>query len=516
MNRLFYDPLGGPSGAGGNGEIPKADLDTLKDIALERKIHFFGNVLNLDSTNFIKGYLECLKDNYRGHLSPSPGLRWVKASERLPEKCNDVIIRVIGKPVEVAVGCVADSEEEWAVDGCSWFYYDTEWLDESPSLPGEQDLKADNLVWLEDKLQERIESLQAKQASDQADALQKVEMGGGLFYLHQVLNWIDDYYAQGPASVRAQASPLDQQPQTQPAGEMRWRDVNKEPPPEGGRYWCYCEEINSLGMSHFQWNCSYSPTEKTFSDNLQTIKVTHWMPLADVPSRPSAQTDPQDQDGSASYKKWLDQPGMERGEQVEGKGKPRVKCICDEEIGDCKGDCQYPDCQPPSVEADQQVPRQSIGDVCGNIPVSEAFKIAKWADAEMESLVQSVENWEGKYHKAEIEIECLKADAEAYKKAAALMGEEVNTLRSSGQIALSEYKRDMEIVKGERDGLKVERDEYKKGLEDLNTELDDIWNTPAISSKVADWVIKRICYAQQKTLATLNKFTNNTKDSNHG
>lgn len=62
-----------------------------------------------------------------------------------------------------------------------------------------------------------------------------------------------------------------------------WIPVSS-PPKEGGRYWCYCEEVGCLGTSYFQWNCSYNPSDGCFSDNCNYIKVTHWMPLPTAPT----------------------------------------------------------------------------------------------------------------------------------------------------------------------------------------------------------------------------------------
>lgn len=57
----------------------------------------------------------------------------------------------------------------------------------------------------------------------------------------------------------------------------KWIPVSERLPEEGGRYWCYVEEQNSLGKSHYQWNCSWNGD--VWSDNALTGRVTHWMPL---------------------------------------------------------------------------------------------------------------------------------------------------------------------------------------------------------------------------------------------
>ncbi|MCJ7051599.1 DUF551 domain-containing protein [Klebsiella variicola subsp. variicola] len=61
----------------------------------------------------------------------------------------------------------------------------------------------------------------------------------------------------------------------------KWIPVSERMPEEGGRYWCYVEEQNSLGKSHYQWNCSWNGD--VWSDKALTGRVTHWMPLPASP-----------------------------------------------------------------------------------------------------------------------------------------------------------------------------------------------------------------------------------------
>lgn len=61
----------------------------------------------------------------------------------------------------------------------------------------------------------------------------------------------------------------------------KWIPVSERMPEEGGRYWCYVEEQNSLGKSHYQWNCSWNGD--VWSDKALTGLVTHWMPLPAAP-----------------------------------------------------------------------------------------------------------------------------------------------------------------------------------------------------------------------------------------
>jgi len=70
--------------------------------------------------------------------------------------------------------------------------------------------------------------------------------------------------------------------------EDKWISVEEELPEDGGRYWCYVEHQTDLGLSHFQWNCSYNETTKTFSDRylIDGERVTHWQPLPSSPLPP--------------------------------------------------------------------------------------------------------------------------------------------------------------------------------------------------------------------------------------
>ncbi len=62
-----------------------------------------------------------------------------------------------------------------------------------------------------------------------------------------------------------------------------WKNAIATPPKEGGRYWCLVEEITELGVSHFQWNCSYHKIEKRWSDDKKDCNVIYWTELAPMP-----------------------------------------------------------------------------------------------------------------------------------------------------------------------------------------------------------------------------------------
>jgi hypothetical protein len=70
-------------------------------------------------------------------------------------------------------------------------------------------------------------------------------------------------------------------PYTEPIKKEIWNDAKTNPPKYSGRYWCYCAEVNSLGLSHFQANCYY--IDNAWSENGKTRHVTHWTDLLSAP-----------------------------------------------------------------------------------------------------------------------------------------------------------------------------------------------------------------------------------------
>ncbi|MDM2751480.1 DUF551 domain-containing protein [Citrobacter sp. Cs237] len=63
-----------------------------------------------------------------------------------------------------------------------------------------------------------------------------------------------------------------------------WIPVSERLPDFCGRYWCYVEEQNDLGKSHYQWNCSWNG-ERWLVDSDNGGRVTHWMPLPAAPQQ---------------------------------------------------------------------------------------------------------------------------------------------------------------------------------------------------------------------------------------
>lgn len=63
-----------------------------------------------------------------------------------------------------------------------------------------------------------------------------------------------------------------------------WVACSERMPEEIGRYWCYVEEQNSLGKSHYQWNCSWNG-DRWWVECENGGRVTHWMPLPAAPQQ---------------------------------------------------------------------------------------------------------------------------------------------------------------------------------------------------------------------------------------
>nr|WP_313897411.1 DUF551 domain-containing protein [Klebsiella pneumoniae] len=62
----------------------------------------------------------------------------------------------------------------------------------------------------------------------------------------------------------------------------KWIPVSEQLPEDSGRYWCYVEEQNDLGKSHYQWNCSWNG-DRWWVESEGGGIVTHWMLLPAAP-----------------------------------------------------------------------------------------------------------------------------------------------------------------------------------------------------------------------------------------
>ncbi|ENT2476801.1 DUF551 domain-containing protein [Enterobacter hormaechei] len=63
-----------------------------------------------------------------------------------------------------------------------------------------------------------------------------------------------------------------------------WVACSELMPEESGRYWCYVEEQNDLGKSHYQWNCAWNG-KRWWVEHEGGGRVTHWQPLPAAPQQ---------------------------------------------------------------------------------------------------------------------------------------------------------------------------------------------------------------------------------------
>ncbi|SAG70243.1 Protein of uncharacterised function (DUF551) [Enterobacter hormaechei] len=96
--------------------------------------------------------------------------------------------------------------------------------------------------------------------------------------------------AESPTTMKT-APALDSSPKIaeSPSGNYPviqdgWVACSERMPEESGRYWCYVEEQNDLGKSHYQWNCSWNG-DRWWVESENGGRVTHWMPLPAAPQQ---------------------------------------------------------------------------------------------------------------------------------------------------------------------------------------------------------------------------------------
>ncbi|WP_313471269.1 DUF551 domain-containing protein [Atlantibacter hermannii] len=99
----------------------------------------------------------------------------------------------------------------------------------------------------------------------------------------QTGDWLFDDPIELAKAIRKGPDMLPAEPGNSAAIPDGWIPVSERMPEEYGRYWCYVEEQNSLGKSHYQWNCSWNGD--VWSDPALTGRVTHWMPLPAAPKQ---------------------------------------------------------------------------------------------------------------------------------------------------------------------------------------------------------------------------------------
>lgn len=131
---------------------------------------------------------------------------------------------------------------------------------------------------------------------------------------------------------------------------------------------------------------------------------------------------------------WLDESGLEKGEQVEGKGFENISRIIHPATESTDRTLPF---APSSVEADHQVPEEFY----------------HWVDMWIYSTLGSGKG-QGFDDKKRLAQQIAVAAAHYF------ISGEISTLKESFNSSIYQHDQDMEIVKGERD-------EYRKMLENL-------------------------------------------------
>ncbi|HBR4097147.1 TPA: DUF551 domain-containing protein [Klebsiella pneumoniae] len=105
--------------------------------------------------------------------------------------------------------------------------------------------------------------------------------GSGRIEITVPVTWatIKEIWAKGVEHFAAAPQLPGSAPATVPG---KWIPVSERLPEDSGRYWCYVEEQNDLGKSHYQWNCSWNGDRWWVESEAGGI-VTHWMPLPAAP-----------------------------------------------------------------------------------------------------------------------------------------------------------------------------------------------------------------------------------------
>ncbi|MCB3629122.1 DUF551 domain-containing protein [Klebsiella pneumoniae] len=95
--------------------------------------------------------------------------------------------------------------------------------------------------------------------------------------------WEGEFNRGWNACRAAMLAAAPQSPGSEPATVPgKWIPVSERLPEDSGRYWCYVEEQNDLGKSHYQWNCSWNG-DRWWVESEGGGIVTHWMPLPAAP-----------------------------------------------------------------------------------------------------------------------------------------------------------------------------------------------------------------------------------------
>ena len=100
----------------------------------------------------------------------------------------------------------------------------------------------------------------------------------------QTGDWLYDDPIELARAIRKGPDMPTSQAGNSPVAQDGWIPVSERMPEVEGRYWCYVEEQNCLGKSHYQWNCSWNG-ERWWVESDNGGRVTHWMELPAAPQQ---------------------------------------------------------------------------------------------------------------------------------------------------------------------------------------------------------------------------------------
>ena len=405
MLRKYYHPIGEGEGGGKEQEIPEA---------FEKWANGYVQKIAAGTPRAFREHMEAevetaLYSAYR-HLSPQPasGPRWVKASERYPPigkkvigRCNDEAVTIKNlDDVIIKVGALLCHSIEILNE---WFP-GLEWLEESPSEPSLND----KIGKIQDERKAFQEWANNNAESDADDDVTLWQNGAKAAY---------NYLKQGGSSLKAETedkgttsglpSPIlewidaeDDLPNYQDEEyHLRYRTSDGWAPITGfydndaKQFYIVERDCNMVYLSlkefpGLQWlKETASPRLLATLDKMASTSTPSELAKAKFyciynkltgdcatqcnHCRALASSLPgeQDPDGSAAYKKWLDQPGLETGEQEDkafdidmtstlNSASSAMFGPSDEQVEGNRRDLlkHLGFHSAPSVEADQQVP----------------------------------------------------------------------------------------------------------------------------------------------------------------
>ncbi|HHL5413630.1 TPA: DUF551 domain-containing protein [Klebsiella pneumoniae] len=95
-------------------------------------------------------------------------------------------------------------------------------------------------------------------------------------------NWMRQHIIDSTLAAAQHDTPALNSVQSVVTVPGKWIPVSERMPEDSGRYWCYVEEQNDLGKSHYQWNCSWNG-DRWWVESEGGGIVTHWMQLPAAP-----------------------------------------------------------------------------------------------------------------------------------------------------------------------------------------------------------------------------------------